>query len=68
MRSEIRPISRPDKTLQTFQFRFAGRVVLQELVGQADGAERKADRLADMTLSGNGEFTTAATEVHHQDI
>ena len=45
---------------------FAGWVVAQKLIRQTNCAERKADCIADVTLTGNGQLATSSAQVRHQ--
>src|SRR5579864_1483336 len=55
-----------DEVPHALQFAFAWRIVAEKFIGKADRAERHADNLADVTLVGDCELATAATEVDHQ--
>src|SRR5215469_17752188 len=55
-----------DEATQAFQFTLTGRVVAQEFIRQANGAERKTDGVANVSTSRNSQFTTSPAKVQHQ--
>ena len=55
-----------NEAAEAFELALAGRVVLEEFVGEANRAEGKANRLTDVTASGNRELTASTAEVDHQ--
>ena len=51
---------------QALQLAFAGRIVAQKFVGETDRAQGQADGVANVSALGDGEFATAAAEIHHE--
>ena len=66
MRSTTRLTSRVTNPRRRFSLSLAGRIVSQEFIGEANRAQRKADGVADVATLRDGQFATAAAEVHHQ--
>ena len=55
-----------DEAAKTLQFALAGGIVTQEFIGEANRAERKADRVANVSALRDRQFATAATQIHHE--
>ena len=68
MRSAMRSTSRVNETAQAFQFALARRIMAQKFIGQSHCAQRKAHGVADVPTPRNGEFTTSAAEIDHQNV
>jgi hypothetical protein len=55
------------ETLELFHLAFAGRVVLEELVGETECSEGQADCVANLAVAGKSKFATASAEIDQQD-
>ena len=64
--STTRFTSRVTNPRSAFQFAFARRIVTQKFIGEANGAEGKAHRVANVASLRDSQFATAAAKVHHQ--
>src|SRR5689334_7127258 len=55
-----------NQATQLPQFSLSRGIVMQEVIGQADGAKRKTYSLANVALTRNRELATSAAKVNHQ--